>query len=161
MSVVVYANDAEFLPSVYGDGTIHKFSTIREVQVDNYIPQWINFRLKMLKLEDQSSYLQYGDPDEIYYYSHDLPIQQPTSWNTFPTQDDPDALYKFASINMFLNHDLQIHFRKTYGFLDWLGDVGGFGGAVFAIAALLNSANSDFALKAKLMSIVARVQPEN
>ena len=115
----------------------------------------------MLKLEDQSSYLQYGNPDEIYYFSHDTPVQQPTSWNIFPTEDDPKALYKFASVNMQLNHDLQIDFRTTYGFLDWIGDVGGFSGAVFAVATLLNSANSDFALKSTLMSVLTRVQPEN
>ena len=105
--------------------------------------------------------MQLGDPDEIFYYSHDSPLQQPTSWNTFPTPENPAALYKFASVDMAINHDLEVHFRTTYGFLDWLGDVGGFSSAVFAVAALLNSANSDFALKSRLMSVLARVQIED
>ena len=88
-------------------------------------------------------------------------MQQPTYWNTFPTEEDPHARYKFASINLKLDHDLEVHFRTTYGFLDWLGDVGGFSSAVIAIAALVNSSNSDFALKSKLMSLLARISPES
>ena len=44
--------------------------------------------------------------------------------------------------------------RKTYGFLDWLGDLGGFYGAIAGILAFVNGPNSNFALQAKLMSLL-------
>ena len=48
--------------------------------------------------------------------------------------------------------------RKTYGFLDWLGDLGGFYGAIAGILAFINGPNSNFALQAKLMSLLVHAR---
>ena len=49
----------------------------------------------------------------------------PSSWSTYPTKDNPESPYKFASWYIRLNPDLVVVNRETYGFLDWLGDIGG------------------------------------
>ena len=61
-----------------------------------------------------------------------LDLLRPTSWNIFPTPKNPDSKYKFVSAYIgFSQASLNIE-RKTYNFLEWLGDVGGlFGALVF------------------------------
>ena len=59
---------------------------------------------------------------------------------------------------MNINQDLEVHYRTTYGLLDWLGDIGGFSSFVLTIAVLINQPNSDFALKSKLLTELARVK---
>ena len=33
--------------------------------------------------------------------------------------------YKYTSINLYQEHDLEVTERSTYSVLDWLGDIGG------------------------------------
>ena len=88
-----------------------------------------------------------GGSTDTYYYTHTDLENNPTSWNTYPDQNNPSALYKFASLNIFLDVDLIVNIRSTYDFLDWLGDVGGFYGAILAIASIFGSHYTDYVLK--------------
>ena len=54
-----------------------------------------------------------------------LNVGLPSSWSTYPTEDDPESPYKYASWYIRLSPDLNVVNRETYGFLDWLGDIGG------------------------------------
>ena len=77
---------------------------------------------------------------------------QPTAWNTFPTDDKPDAMYKFTSVSFEFNKDLRQINRQTYSFLDWLGDCGGLLDALHFIAKIFVSPLSIYALNSKLVS---------
>ena len=63
---------------------------------------------------------------------------RPSAWNKFPTPDNPDTKYKFNSLFLgFSQASLNIE-RKTYNFLEWLGDLGGlFDSLVFIGQAFL------------------------
>ena len=56
-------------------------------------------------------------------YSHTLPI--PSSWNKYPTKENPSRKYKFTSWELNLSGDKKVINRETYSLLDLLGDVGG------------------------------------
>ena len=63
--------------------------------------------------------------------------QQISSWNNYPTKEDPDALYKFTSIEVNFNKDINQINRQTYSLLDWLGDAGGLLDALFFIGEMI------------------------
>ena len=70
----------------------------------------------------------------------------PSSWNTYPTRENPSSRYKFMSIEVNMNLDKKRFSRQTYSLLDWLGDIGGLSDALLPIVGLLVSPLSSFAL---------------
>ena len=60
MRVTVLATDAIFLKNEFNEKAVAQFAKIFTTQVDNTKPTWYDMRLLMNKLEDESSYLQYG-----------------------------------------------------------------------------------------------------
>ena len=57
----------------------------------------------------------------------------PSSWNKFPTVENPSLQYKYLSVEFNLDMDLMSWQRDTYSALDWLGDMGGLFDALFTI----------------------------
>ena len=55
----------------------------------------------------------------------------------FPSDKDPETLYKFCSMNLFFSPDTEVSERQTYSFLEWLGDIGGLFDALRYIFALI------------------------
>ena len=64
--------------------------------------------------------------------------------------------YKFSSISIFFSPDASIVERETYGLLEWLGDVGGFYGALRYLGGFLIAPFTYFHLKVKLLSSIFR-----
>ena len=85
-------------------------------------------------------------------------IPQPSGWTHKITPEDPYARFKFSSVEMQLNFDLQQINRKTYALLDWLGDWGGLLDALFLIGDVIIQPLSGFALQAKLMTLLVGFQ---
>lgn len=54
-------------------------------------------------LEDESSYLQYGQEAEYEFYAYELPPPKPSSWNDYPTPENPLGLFKYGSIEINLS----------------------------------------------------------
>ena len=52
-------------------------------------------------------------------------LPEQSAWDKFPTDDNPNGLYKFTSIHIDLEKTLIKINRETYSLLDWLGDCGG------------------------------------
>ena len=80
-----------------------------------------------------------------------------TSWNVYPTEKNPNSLYKFASLEFTFNSDLTEINRTTYGLLNWLGDCGGLIGFIFSVAELIVSPFASYALTNKLASTILRI----
>ena len=115
-------------------------------------------------LLDETQLFQLGDVRETKFYSSphvDELKQSPTSWNTYPTKEDPTKKYKFFSLDIQLNRNLKTHSRQTYSVLDWLGDCGGLMDALFFIAKVLANPFSLFALNIKLRRLLVRIQPKD
>ena len=81
----------------------------------------------------------------------------PSSWNKYPTVENPSSRYKFTSIEINASMDQTIINRETYSGLDYLGDLGGLFDAFKIIGGILISPISGLALNSRLLSTIFRV----
>ena len=80
-----------------------------------------------------------------------------SSWIYFPTEESPSDKYKFTSMEIKMSLDLVTWARQTYGFLDWLGDLGGLFDALWYIARFLVKPFSAIALQATMLTSFFRL----
>lgn len=57
-------------------------------------------------LEDESSYLQYGQETETEYVSFSLSQALPSAWIYFPTAENPSTRFKYLSVEINFDMDL-------------------------------------------------------
>ena len=76
----------------------------------------------------------------------------PSSWNQYPTEENPSNRYKFTSIEINASMDQKIISRSTYSGLDFLGDLGGLFDAFYVLGSMILAPVSGFALNARLLS---------
>ena len=118
-------------------------------------------RLQMNILEDESSYLQYGQETETEYFSFTKSSPMPSSWIYFPTAEEPSTRYKYISVEINMSIDLISWERQTYSLLDWLGDLGGLYDALYLIFAALISPITMFTLHSTLLTSFFRYRTSN
>ena len=130
-------------------------------QIDEKIPNWVNSKVQINELEDESQVFQVGFSQDYTFhdYSHFLP--QPSSWNKFPTKEDPSRRYKFTSLEVNMSLDKLVVNRESYSLLDWLGDLGGLFDALRIICLVLIYPVSTFSLQSTLMSKLFRQRPSD
>ena len=86
-----------------------------------------------------------------------IPLKpQISSWDAFPTPENPGSRYKFTSVEVNFSQNLKTIYRQTYSMLDWLGDVGGLYDALLLIMQFITLPISTFALRSKLLSSLFR-----
>ena len=56
--------------------------------------------MKKSVLQDETSYLQYGQDEEYEFYAYELPPPKPSSWDVYPTRENPDGRFKYGSIEV-------------------------------------------------------------
>ena len=83
-------------------------STILHKQVDQNSPSWISKAVSTSVLSDETDFLQLGQQSETLFYSafNDM-SPNPSSWNSFPTEEDPEAQYKFFSVSFEFDKHLR------------------------------------------------------
>ena len=107
-------------------------------------------------LSDETQIFQVGYSQDTEYYEYWSKLPETSSWNKFPTEENPLARYKFTSLEVnFSPHSKTIN-RQTYGLLDWLGDMGGLLDALLVIGAIFMTPFAQFALESKLLSSIFR-----
>ena len=74
-------------------------------------------------LSDETQVLQLGYSEERIFYSYHRKLPEASSWNIFPSEQNPLSRYKFTSVEVNHSPDQQIINRQTYSILDWLGDI--------------------------------------
>ena len=57
----------------------------------------------------------------------------PSSFNKWPTEEEPDNRYKISSVLITLDSTISQIERETYSSLEWLGDIGGLYDAMLLI----------------------------
>ena len=120
------------------------------------MPVWIGYYINENILNDATDFFQLGNPSEKKFYSgSDSLYSDSTSWNIFPTEDNPLARYKYASLQFTFEKDLTVIDRSTRSFFDLLGDCGGFLKALYYIAQFLITPFTSYALNQKLISMIA------
>ena len=78
-----------------------------------------------------------GSEVETPFYDWSDLLFEASSWNKFPTPDNPESKYKFVSLAFKHGKSLVAIDRQTYSLLDWLGDWGGLMDALFMIAEVI------------------------
>ena len=68
--------------------------------MENHSPTYLGGKLRRTVLEDETAFLQYGQEDEHEFYNYELPPPKPSGWIDYPTLENPDGFYKFASIEI-------------------------------------------------------------
>ena len=82
----------------------------------------------------------------------------PSSWIKFPTVDEPNNKFKYASIDFNLGKNLVSINRTAYSVLDWLGDWGGLMDALLFVSHAFMAPISALALQSSLSSSLVRFQ---
>lgn len=159
MRAMVYMSEQIFQLSEYGENIIQKRSRIHEQQMDIFSPTFLSGMLRKSLLEDEVSFLQYGQEEHYEFYNYELPIPKPSSWSNYPSEENPLAFYKFGSVEINLSQDLIIWQRETYSILDLVGDVGGLFDGLRYLFAVVVAPFSSFALQSKLLASFFKFKP--
>ncbi len=106
----------------------------------------------MNEVADESQTVQLGISEDLMFYqfSHNSPVA--SSWNKYPTKENPSSRYKFTSVEIILHPDKLVSNRQTYSLLDWLGDMGGLFDALRYTCYWIVSPIASFALQSTIMS---------
>ena len=112
----------------------------------------MNYYIQPVELDDETDYFQYGQSTTTNFYrkGNDSLQTHASTWNSFPTKDEPNKHYKFASVAIYFNGELVQISRSTYSILDWLGDCGGLYGILLIIGEVIAQPFSTFALQSNL-----------
>ena len=152
MNMLVYFNQESFMQDEYGNARIGRFSTIRNIQTDEYRPNFIIGTVQKNSLQDESQVLQLGEEEEFLFNSVHFSNPRPSAWSGFPTDASPDTRYKFSSIAFTFGPDLNVIERSTYSILEWLGDVGGLFDALRILGAFIVLPVASMSMKQALLS---------
>lgn len=87
-----------------------------------------------------------------------LPVA-PSYYFSWPTKENPDALYKFGSVWIEQGQKKTIIERQTYSLLDCLGDIGGLLDGLRLIVEVIIGSFTAFMMKAKLLIAVFHIVP--
>ena len=71
---------------------------------------------------------------------------QKSNFDAWPTRANPEAHYKIVGLFTELSQSLITTERKTYSFLEWLGDIGGLFDGLLILAAFFVSPIATLAL---------------
>ena len=82
-----------------------------------------------------------------------------SSWDNFPTDENPHALYKFFSMQLGLSKNVNHINRQTYSILDWLGDIGGLFEAMAAFGEIAAAPCAAHAINRLLAGNIVRHKP--
>ena len=112
-------------------------------------------------LKDNTNWLDLSGSQETYFYSQSKDVEiSDSNWLEFPSDQNPDAQYKYASFHLYRDNSLRKIFRSTSGLLDLIAEVGGLSRGLLAIGAYMIKSFSKYALKAKLIKNLVRFKPE-
>lgn len=103
-------------------------------QVDLSAPTWYSKKVSRSLLSDETDFMQLGQQANTEFITavNDL-TPNSSSWNFFPSAENPKAEYKYVSVHFESDKNLRLINRSTYSFLYWLGDVGGLNDALVLI----------------------------
>lgn len=122
-------------------------SVVLERQFDGASPNYISTLLNENLLIEDVDYLQVGQPErEFHFYDWSMGMPEPSVWQQYPHN------YKFTGFDVQFNQDLTQIERKTYDFLEFLGDLGGLLDALYGIGLLVVSPFVDFETSNQIMS---------
>lgn len=124
-------------------------------------PSWVLTYFETWKLQDETSFFQFGQSDEISFTKLNYFETKPSSLTSWPTLENPRNTYKIGSIWLEMSPHVFVIERQTYSFLEWLGDIGGLFDALKIIGAVLTGPFAAFNLKVELLTEYFRFTPKS
>ena len=88
-----------------------------------------------------------------------MPPPKPSSWNVYPTRENPDGLFKYGSVEINMSQDLITWNRQTYSLLDFIGDLGGLLDGLKYVCAIIIAPFSAFSIQSLLLTSIFRYRP--
>ena len=73
--------------------------------MDEQRSTWLSAYVEKNVLEDEIEIVQYGIEDEFEFYRVNYATSGPSYMNKWPTKEEPDNKYKFASVWFELSQD--------------------------------------------------------
>ena len=125
------------------------------------MPHYFPGFIKKSYLQDETAYLQYGQQSEDSYFNT-LSIEPPvaSSYNVWPTRENLEGKYKFASLFLEMDTEQLVIERSTYAILDWLGDVGGLVDGIYILTGVLLGGLFSISARANLLSLIFKLGEE-
>ena len=93
-----------------------------------------------------------GRVHDEHFFRVEMEKPMPSFMDSWPTDENPDGFYKFASVWIEFSQDLSMIERETYGVLEWLGDIGGLTDALIGIGKVFITPFSAFVLNSKILT---------
>ena len=102
----MYSNNEVFEAAEFGSKATRRESSIEKHFISDKTPSYFHQYVQSNVLYDNSDYINFGSAQETSYFNAylDLNIIQ-SSWNTFPTKENPMSKFKFASFYVEKNQD--------------------------------------------------------
>ena len=64
LNMFIYHNQANFVKNDFYERSVETYSTIQNIQMDEYRPNWITSEIMRHYLDDEVAYVQYGESIE-------------------------------------------------------------------------------------------------
>ena len=153
MSTVIWYNYSVLKHNKFEiDERVQHFSGITKYKTKLRENTWRKASLHYSNLVDETDFFQWGQYDEVEFQRLDIEgINKPSSYNKWPSYDQPDNRYKISSVVIVMDQDISQIERATYSGLDWLGDVGGLFDGMRIIGGFIVYPVAAFSLKAELV----------
>ena len=155
---MIYINQARFQPFLYGDETIQRYSEIIIQNFDERVPCWIDAKLLLTQLQDQTAIVNFGQDGttELIKLNMYDRLAKPSAWNDHPSRN-ATGLYKFGSFEVSVDQRIQTANRSSYDILDWLRDIGGLTKAILAFGSVTISIFTTYNLNTFLLTTLFRM----
>ena len=123
----MYTNQESLNQSEYGDEEIKRESIILRYYTSSKTPSYFYQYIESNELNDSTDYLQLSSYEQKPFFTNkkDNVNILSSTWNTFPTKENPNNRFKFLSFYLIRDPDLHKIYRKTNGIIDVLAEVGG------------------------------------
>ena len=133
VDVTILISQQNFIQDEYGEKAIRDEAIFISEQMSKGSNHFMNLKVMKNLVEDESSYLQFGQYEEHTFYTVQVEKPQRSAWNTFPTAENPGSKFKYIGVDFWLSPNMKIWTRETYSILDFLGDMGGLYDALYLI----------------------------
>ena len=99
IQILVLFNNQRLDPTQFGDTSVVNEAKLFKQQISETEPNYVKFDVQMNTLDDETSYLQWGQTEESEYLNMIMSEPGVSSWND-NLIDNPDGRYKFNSMEI-------------------------------------------------------------
>ena len=159
--IYLLTNNEVFQEHKFGDESIRHESKLVKFKINTSSPGFKHIFLKSSELNDNSDFFDFTGGSTTTFQSFDLTelALDSSSWTKFPSDTNPNGLFKYASLDFYVDRNLRSIKRQTQGFLDWLSGIGGIAGSLVNFGGVLMGPYSAYAVQFMMASLMVFYRP--